>query len=129
MAFKNSITDNRLQAYSKTDADISDSIAILVNNFGKVMRRLVKKIGRNISLVVRDNQSQQQFQKGENFQRSGRDCDRSKFNNSNKSKGIQCHECEWFGYIRQNVQTLRRKEATRPLFLMMSRMMLVNMIK
>lgn len=88
MAFKNSITDKREHVYSKTDHDVSESIAMLAKNFGRVIKRLDKRSGRNVSLDGRDNQPRQEFQKGENFQRSECDGDRFNFNNFNRSKRI-----------------------------------------
>lgn len=88
VVLKNCITDHGEHVYSKTDDHVSDSIAMVARNFGRVIRRLEKRTGRNVSSVVRDNQPQQKFQKGVNFQRCGHGNDRSNFNNSNRYNGI-----------------------------------------
>lgn len=57
MAFKN-ISDHIEQVYSKTNDFFCDSIVMLENIFGRVMRRIEKWSSRNVSPDVRDNQPQ-----------------------------------------------------------------------
>lgn len=85
---------------SYIDYDINDTIALLTKNYNKVMRRLNKLSGKNAPTVVRDNFLWQQYQKGGNFQRNDQDCYRFNANNSSRTKGILCCECEGFRHIK-----------------------------
>lgn len=48
VTLKNSITDHKEQVHSENDDDISDSIAMLAKNFGRLMIRLEKRTGINV---------------------------------------------------------------------------------
>ena len=74
---------------------------MLANNFGRVIRRLDKRSGRNVSPVVKDNLPQQEYQKAGNSSRTGSDGEKFNSYNSNRSKGIQCRECEGYGHIQK----------------------------
>src|ERR1044072_6501380 len=85
--------------------EFSEALALLGRKFNKAFEKFDRKSKPNVSDKFPENFKKFDNSRSLGFQRRGNDEERP-----NRSRGIQCHECEGYGYIKTECPTFLKKQ-------------------
>ncbi|WJX67153.1 hypothetical protein P8452_51646 [Trifolium repens] len=99
VAFIPNNDEEESQTVVEGEESISDALALIGKQFGKVLRRVDRRARQNGQNIRYDiNKQQSNVKKAEPEEKS------------EPVKGVQCHECEGYGHIRTECATFLKKQ-------------------
>ncbi|KAK2456850.1 gag-protease polyprotein [Trifolium repens] len=99
ITFVSNTDEGNDQTEDEEEDSIADAIAMLGRQFNKVLKRVDRRNRQNRQSIRFDINKQQNSLKKSKPEE-----------NSTQGKGVQCHECEGYGYIRSECGTYQKRQ-------------------